>query len=354
MKIGIYTFTAANNYGAVLQAFALKKYLCDNGYDAHCIDYRPSFLTERYTPFSFVNMKKKKGTFLLVVLKEFLRYPFQIKKNNLFEKFRTDYLSFIPHKGHDIDYFFVGSDQVWNYNLTRGDEVFLGKIPYSKGNVSSYAASMEVELKRSQENDFYKSLSNFVEISVRERYLKDIIEEKCKRQCDHVVDPTLLLSSSQWRLVSKPYKKYDNNYVFMYGFGFNKKDIQIVRSFAQSLKLKLIIATSGVNICGGYTNDISPNQFLYLIDHAKYIVTNSFHGTIFSIIFRKKLLEISHRTLKKNSRVEGLFQLLECSYVPYNLEDGIDINSFKIYPIDSIQFKQIINNSKLFLLKCLS
>ena len=103
LKVGIYTFIAANNYGAVLQAFALKQYLCNQGYDAYCMDYRPDYLADKYIPFSLCRLNQK-GNFIRSLLKEMLLYRGLKRKNELFENFRKQNLNLSLDKEKSFDF----------------------------------------------------------------------------------------------------------------------------------------------------------------------------------------------------------------------------------------------------------
>ena len=348
IKVGIYTFIAANNYGAVLQAFALKQYLCDQGCDAYCMDYRPGYLADKYVPFSLCRLNQK-GSFIRNLLKEILLYRGLKRKNELFENFRKKNLNLSLDNERNFDYYIVGSDQVWNYEITQGDSVFLGDIPNARNNIITYAASMEKGMAPEYCGDFRNRLKNFFAISVREESLKNKLKVDFDQQSTLVVDPTFLLSAKDWHRFGIPYSGYDQNYVFMYGFGFTEKEMNAVRIFADKKGLSLIVATSGVKYKKHYKNDISPEQFVYLIEHAAYVVTNSFHGTAYSVIFEKNYLQLPKKGQKRSIRVENLLKLLGVKAESENICDGVNMDSFISLTFANQKLHDAIESSKEFL-----
>lgn len=350
-KIGIYTFTAANNYGAVLQAFALKQHLCNAGFDAHCVDYRPLFLTERFKPFPPFTLQDYANP--LKLIKMCLKWNKIRKKNALFEQFKENALSFIPVGSTDVDTYIVGSDQVWNYKITCGDRIFLGNIPHSNGHIISYAASMEQDLDEKWKMDFKEQLKNFSCISVREENLQHKLKNDYGINSTLVVDPTLLLSRSQWSMMGVPYKKATGRFIFMYGFGFSQQEQKNAELYAKEHKLKLIIASSGVLLRKGYSNNISPQQFVWLIEHAECIITNSFHGTVFSLIFGKRFAISKKNGLKKNNRVANLLQLYGMDYVECDIDKMLKDDIFLAPAHLPNSICEAINRSKQFLVNTL-
>lgn len=320
-RIGIYTFIAANNYGAVLQAYALKETLRKYGYNSYCIDYRPLFLTKKNRLFPSLNRKFNLKSFIRDL---YVVFP-TIRKNNIFESFRNKHLALAASSG--LHTAIIGSDQVWNYKITNGDRVFLGEIS-DCDNLISYAASMEVGLIESQKEDFINHIKKFNAVSARESSLTKFLTTEIGVESTTVVDPTLLLTKEEWQKLSSPYPKVRTPFVLLYSLGLNKEDERLAEAFAKSKGLQLIKFTVGVKI-GDYANDISPEQFIYLFDKASYIITNSFHGTSFAIIFGKKFLEVRNMNLKKNSRVEDLFSLVGVNPASiYNTSKPIEDSDF--------------------------
>lgn len=344
MKIGILTFTCANNYGALLQAYALYSYLKTKGYDVSCINYCPKYLQEKYTPFSYYRIFSLGNPFK-AVLKELLLYSTLKKKNKGFELFRNRILFSEYGDFNDYNVIIIGSDQVWNTKLTHNDSVFLGNIQYNKATLISYAASAESTIDK-YNTIISDNLFRFSKISVREESLKQFLETEFKIKSELVVDPTLLFNADEWRQIEKPYK-LNGKFVFAYIFGMSKNQRKRLENFARSLNCKLICLSVSTVLSRKYVNDATPDQFIWLIRNAEYVVTNSFHGTVFSIIFNKSFL-----TLKKakNQRIENLLELCGCSNLLY--EDNLDFKEDKFGQVETskqVRLLKLIDMSKDFL-----
>ncbi|MFR2058366.1 MAG: polysaccharide pyruvyl transferase family protein [Oscillospiraceae bacterium] len=140
-KVGILTFHRANNYGAVLQAYALQTYLETIGVNAEIVDYRSAYLEKAYRGHSLANKDIKK------LLRDLSDWPIRYLKNKAFEKYRKQYLNLsktylennVIESNNMYDYFLFGSDQIWNYNLSGKDSNYLGAFVSDKKKLNSYA-----------------------------------------------------------------------------------------------------------------------------------------------------------------------------------------------------------------------
>lgn len=346
MKIGIYTFTAANNYGAVLQAYALNAFLKRCGYDSHCVDYRPSYLVERYKPFSNYRLKSR-GNVVISLVKELCVCKSLVTKNKIFESFKSQQLSLISPK-ESVDMAIIGSDQVWNWKITKGDKIFMGAIP-SASKVITYAASMEDRLNANDEKPFGLYINKLSAISVRELSLKSWLNDRYEVDSTLVVDPTILLSKEDWCEIEQEYEACKSPYLFMYGFGFSEEDIRVVNEYAKKKSLKVIRASSGIKANGGYSNDISPQQFIYLVHHANCVITNSFHGTAFSLIMGTPFAVIAKRSNKRNIRIESILSLSGLNAEPVRLGESFtedSLQQLQTYP-DSLKNAIIVSQQYL-------
>ena len=238
-KIGILTFQNAHNYGALIQAFALKNYLENNGYIVNVINYANKEIENSYlfTPKNMVKVggfhsakkwiKREKEIILgrKEYKKKWLKFDNFIKKyitndKKIFDKNKIDFMQY--------DYIICGSDQIWNPYLTGGfDDVYFADFN-TKATKISYAASLGMsEIKdKEKEKNFFKLLQNFDFISVREEALKKYINNHLGLNVNIVLDPTLLLSEKEYKvfLHDIPYENYvlqytlvDNPRVGLYG-----------------------------------------------------------------------------------------------------------------------------------------
>ena len=298
MKIGILTFHCAHNYGAVLQCYALQETLRQMGHDVEVIDYRPEYLLWPYRWFDahrFISKNPIKA--LKKSFKELVLLRLRFRRYNAFNSFISNRLHIservsadsIPNK---YNIHIMGSDQIWNPKITKGfDPVYFGKFKFPKEERKyiAYAASMEAKSLRGEEQNFYKqSLKNFDAVSVRERQLAELLQPLTSKKVEAVIDPTLLADKNIWESIAKQ-PKIKQKYVLVYQVRSNEKTIRIAESIANQLSAIVIEIKAWMSI--EYSKRkiqcASPEEFIGWIKYASCIVTTSFHGTAFSIIFNR-------------------------------------------------------------------
>lgn len=312
MKIGILTFHRAVNYGAVLQAYALTKKLKMLEQEAEIIDYQCEKIKTDYLP----NFKIK-GSKLSSLVQQILSAPYMLLKKKNFELFLDKYLP-LSNKGNDIvsmcqdyDMIIVGSDQVWQDNLIGGDDAFFLKNVNEKNKVS-YAASFSLNNTRFNK-DKLRMLNDFDSISVREHENAIYLKKELKRDIYEVCDPTLLLSLDEWiNLSSQAHINY-SNYILVYNVVKPKSMLRFADELAKKENKKVIVVTTSIKkkIDALYLRTVDPINFLGLIKKADYVITNSYHGAVFSLIYGKKFFVETHSSGNYyNSRVANLFNSL--------------------------------------------
>lgn len=297
MKIGILTFHCAHNYGAVLQCYALQETLKSMGHDVEVIDYRPDFLT--YS--RFLNTNKLKAGNILVRIKNLIGELLLLPKKNIryyeYEHFIKSYLNLSDKiKNYQqipscYDIYIIGSDQVWNKKITKGyHNPYFGVFNFKKGTKKyiSYAASMETDYLGEDDNVLRNLLSNFDAISVREESLQQYLQSLLKRSIAFVLDPTLIVDKKIWNnmIITPNIKK---KYVLVYEVKTNMNTLTIAYNLARQLDAEVVRIFAWVdrfNKKNEYKCE-SPEKFLGWLKNAECIVTTSFHGTAFSIIFEK-------------------------------------------------------------------
>lgn len=214
---------------------------------------------------------------------------------------------------HDLykkfDCFIVGSDQVWNphYDFVAGKCDFLA---FAKDNQKiSYAASFGVnEIPDERKKEFAENLKTFKAISVREKQGAKIVKDLTDREATVVLDPTLLLDENEWRMVEKKSRCCPKRqYVFVYALG-DKNDR--FKEKIKELREKYEIFDVRTIQKNGKELPVGPSEFLYLLRNAEIILTDSFHATVFSIIFHKRFITFNRSGLNMNSRVESLAELV--------------------------------------------
>lgn len=296
MKIGILTFHYVHNYGAVLQAYALKAFLTNCGHDAYVIDYQCDAVKNQYPQNMYSLIHKKwffqpnKWNALKEDLKRINASNSQwTKRTAVFETFIEEYLCTNPapwqERLRNSDLLLFGSDQIWEKNLTGGvyDDIYIGKFQTNAKKVS-YAASC-YKVDREVDRTLMEALKSFDALSVREDKLADVLTAamNCRVAC--VCDPVFLLDKSNYESIAVCEEK---GYILIYSVVNNEQLNQIAESFRNTGKRVIEIASYRTNKNDLKRMDYSPVQFLGLVQNADYVVTNSFHGTAFSIIFEKQ------------------------------------------------------------------
>lgn len=316
LKILTITCHRSYNYGAILQAYALQQYILSKGVETEIIDYYPLYLRE---PRDEISKSKIKS-----IIWKIYRYPDFLRGEKVFGDFIKKYIRLTDacYRTYDeleknapyADYYFTGSDQVWNFNMENGndDSYFLGFV---KDNFKkcSYAASMPVdEMTEIQKERFKLLLKDYYAISVRETTAKLMLETAGISDIATVLDPVYLLTAEQWRNLSYEFDKKEP-YVLVYGFNSNRQIISYAKNLAKRKKCKLYVINSMIidyRIRGNrHFTHISPNLFISLFDNADYVVTNSFHGLAFSLIFQKEFYVFS-KTTGGNSRLLDMLELV--------------------------------------------
>ena len=361
MKIGILTFHCAHNYGAVLQCYALQETLKDMGHDVEVIDYRPEYLLAPYRIFDYHRLFPAKTMQLIKNLgREFLIFNRRRKRYKAFNDFISTRLNLSGQiQGNDIpskyDIYIMGSDQIWNPKITKGfDPVYFGEFLFDKGEKKyiSYAASMEVNSLNEDEKSFYKkSLANFDSISVRESQLAALLQPLTDKKIEFVLDPTLLADINIWNKIAES-PNINVKYVLVYQVRINDNALRIANEIA---KKNGAIVINILTYCTPYLNRHklqceSPERFLGLIKNAFCVVTTSFHGTAFSIIFNRPFYSISIGSY--DTRVMSLLRNvgLEKRLVP---KDSSPNFSEIDYSDVNINVFKLRNKSKDFLIKAI-
>lgn len=297
-KTGIITYHDSDNYGSVLQAYALCKYI--NQYKpCEIIDFRKPEVKKAYRVFKPMTSK---FNIITDVYRAFSLKKYIHRKKG-FEKFRQAELTLSPYTVHtkeelsnhinDYDTVIVGSDQVWNYDIFDFDTAYMLDFPEYEGKRVSYAASCGPITKTVQSIMPYKPLiDNFDVITVRDEETKKTIESVCQKDVSIVLDPVFLLSKSEWvELAKKSLMKKKDKYIFCYFPGGVRKDIErYSENLANDMGCERIFVESewrnafrnGKKLyeCGVY-------DFIKLINDAECVVTTSFHAVAFCIILGK-------------------------------------------------------------------
>jgi len=305
MKIGILTLHHSNyNYGAVLQTYSIYKIIENLGNESFIINYTPEVYTLR-----------KKLAAKIVALLGFK-----------FERFRRQYIPRILHKTQNnedlrklndiLDGFVVGSDQVWRYreDTSAFYKYFFDFVNDDKLKIA-YAASFGLhywEADKKVTKNVQKLITRFNAISVREKSGVEICRQQFGVDCVALLDPTLLLEKKYFHeIADKSSSKLPNKKYLAYMLLDSSKDQELIfRKVAYKNQLKFIqVGGKKIYSQKGFFLFKSVNRWLKYLKHAEIIITDSFHCTVFSIIFKKQFISIAnpHRGI---NRLENLLDLL--------------------------------------------
>jgi len=315
-KVGILTMYRSGNYGATLQAYATKQALNENGLaEAEIINYCSDAVKQKIDR-RFI---KKAGLFrTAVACVEKVYYFPRMKKVNAFidsyapaGQLKKEEL---PSLNDRYDIFLSGSDQIWNPDIQQGDYSYLLDFvdePYKK---RSYGSSFGVRQLDGEYVEKYKELlSKYHRITVREKAGAELVNELLGNEPKIVIDPALLLTPEQWE-AKLPEAKFKGDFVFAYQLAHSPLIAKIVAKARKELGAKAIFAPfpiMGVCKCRPVLN-LSSFEWLRAIHDSKIVITDSFHGAVFSIIFRKPFYYVitSDTVRRRLSRLETLLSAL--------------------------------------------
>lgn len=323
MKAGIVTFNSAHNYGAVLQVYAMQEYLKSLGLDVDVINYR---IKEIDNVYKLYNVRRKDPKLIRgikkakKILKVNLCERWKLEKRKNFEYFINNVLNTtkpyttlqeIQKDFLQYDVLIAGSDQIWNTELTKGFKpAYFLEFGNKDARRISYAASLGNDSIDEKYTLFYKRyLENFDFISVREEAMKDILKDLTDKPITRVIDPTLLLDKEVYDKLKIETRYKGKDYIYVHYIGNDDKTYEI----ADQLSRKLGIPVLHNRQKGLFENELDslfnarPEEFISVIENAKYIVTNSFHTTVFSLIYEKDFITIPHAT--RPARMQNLLEI---------------------------------------------
>ncbi|GAL67510.1 polysaccharide pyruvyl transferase family protein [Jejuia pallidilutea] len=299
MKIGILTFHTPINYGAALQAFALQKHLRDEYPELSIqnIDFKTDVHISKYN--IFIPLRRN---ILVYLYKQFfivLRYPSLRKRKKRFKSFieeelkLTDRYSSVDDLLQNppiMDHYIVGSDQVFHPRSEYLEAYYLN-FPKNNSKKSAYAPSFGISEFDKVPNDKIKPLlEDFDNICCRESDGAKYMSNLLNKDVPVVLDPIFLLSDQQWEEMSCG-PLVSEKYIFIYDLNGGYDLLKIANKISKETGLKIVCQTQSADHF--YKNctqvfDSGPREFISLIKNAEYVVTDSFHGTAFSILFNKK------------------------------------------------------------------
>lgn len=351
MKVGILSlniYEKDNNWGSVLQSWALQKSLKEMGVDAYVINYKPSIMTHNTARYPVLySIKRGKLNFLCHLLLDICQSVDYLKRDNKFRKFiDSNYITTPFYDENNIellnmDGYVVGSDIVWNEQFWNGyDKAFFCDYGCMKQKMNiAYAPSMGANFSPTLEQELPRLLSNFKALSLREASQVKYLQNFTNIPVENVIDPTLLLNAQEYEKFILP--NLDTPYILVYCVAQNNELIRMATEYAKRNKLKTIVikcCPTGKNhhIKGlENKNDVGIEEWLTYIKNANYVFTTSYHVCIFSILFKKQFCAVYDDFGK--SKIVNLLSMFHINNHADNVADAFNrIDEINYNEIDAI------------------
>ena len=308
-KIGIITITDTKNYGNRLQNYAVEKYISKYGYMVETM-WKQNKLKDRITDY-MEKIYPEKST--RKKYKSFKKFT----SKNIKTRHIKDYMEVVGLE-KEYKYIIVGSDQIWNFRWQLDKNLPLVEIPSEK--IVSFSASFGTSDIDDKFKDFAKKLLKHIgTISVREFTGKELIEKYTGRKDAKVlIDPTMLLTSEEWDKLSKKPKQFDGingkKYILNFFLGelsdSRKKEIERIAKENNCEIINMLDKNDPFYTCG-------PSEFLYLEKHAFLICTDSFHSSIFAVLFDRPFVVFD----REQKNIENMSSRIDTLISKFNLKN---------------------------------
>lgn len=321
------TFDHTTNYGSCLQGYALKTVISQMtvggepcGYSIlHSAGIRRREAAARKASGSVLHRIRTAGYNLI---KQYRR-----KK---FSGFEREHLRFtecrnradLKELNREFDAFICGSDVIWNFAYTKGDTLFF--LDFADKYRFSYAASLGkasleavregVDLPEPAEAIYRRCISRLDGVSVREEYARELLAPYTDKTIEVTCDPTLLLTEEEWMKIADP-EKNGKKYIFAYSTSTRPNFVSFLKKLSRQTGLPVVQVTwSAVDAIKQRSLTFpTPQRWLRLLHDAEYVVTNSFHGTAFSVLFHKTFFVAiqGERNVRNNVRLYDFLNTLK-------------------------------------------
>lgn len=357
-KIGTVTFHGAQNFGSVLQTYALQEFVTGLYNEAgqactyNVINYRTKFQKSFYSIYKSVKNPKN-----IVKNAVAFRHSSVLKvKSQKFEDFLSNYICLTDEisESEDLerfasafDYYISGSDQIWNVRAADFESAYY--LDFVKnGRKISYAASfgpLKIDWNLYDKDKFSSLLSEYSAVSVREKGSRDRVKELIDRDCEINVDPTFLLSKQQWKAIQSDANYNCGQYILLYCLEPSKEQLSMAEAISKKLNLPILITryNNKNDIINGFVKkyDCGPLDFLSYIDNAALVLSSSFHGTAFSMIYNKPFYVFNGM---EDSRISSI--LKTAGIEDRSIESFRDISRVSADTVDFSIVNEIINDER--------
>lgn len=365
-NVGILTFHSSENYGSVLQAYALSKKINDTkGFCCEIIDYSNKNQRALYAIFLKNNSPKN----IVKNVRALLNFAQLKRRKNNFNYFINSVLPLSQEKYYcdedlknnnaNYDLVVCGSDQIWNPRSLDFSLGFFGvDFPCKK---AAYAPSIRNSVVRDFEpckEQVKTALQDFNYISVREGQSVPVFEKLTDKKVYCVCDPTLLLQKSDYDLICTN-NKLPDNYIFYYSIDYNPQSVEMVKEISKKLDKPVIIIFSTNKTYSVYfkgfhlAKNNAPGDFVNLVKNASLVLSTSFHGVAFSVVYRKNFFALKTNGYT-DSRIDNLLKNLNLSdrYIEHKKYDRNILTNPVAYDENAIN--DYIDYSVQYLNRCLN
>ena len=362
-ELALITVNRTLNYGTMLQMYACKKLFESRGYHTTIIDY---YRANDYQAQDFKSVfrfckkkalidknqkvvKKAIGTVKACIIYRDTKKFYQICSNFIDKYFSISLPCYtiqdLKQRKIVADCFCAGSDQIWNtdYNGKVDPAYFLAFVDTNSKKIAFSSSIGKEVLSGTEKEVFYEYLKGYHAISVRERTAKEMLSA-IHLSVTALLDPTLMIDQTEWLTLTAK-RKIGQSYLLLYKLKGDDSIDQIAHKIASSMGLKVVrIAFSKFASKNNETSVVLPDipEFLSLIYYADYVVTNSFHGTCFSINFGKQFTTVPRS--RYNSRILNILSILKMDSRYCNSLDSADK---QLTPIDYAEVYSILSQERV-------
>lgn len=344
MKVGVVTFHSAFNFGATLQTWALQKALRQLGAESCVINYHPKVIDSLYDPYEGKSGfdRTKRYWYLKLTAPErlvrFQRYSAFLKKNlTLAGDYKTyEELEKNPPK---LDAYITGSDQVWNSSHIGGYDpaYYLEFAPEGSRKISYGASVGKNYVLPAYKEQIKNALKDYAAVSLREVSTTPAIEKLSKVPVKVVADPTFLLRREDYDEIRVDERRKEK-YILVYMMEENQEVKKLANRVSKTLGYPIVQRrpvekfVNEVESC--YT--ATPGEFIGLVSNAEYVITNSFHGTVFSLIYEKPFISLLHSDT--GSRTVDLLRNLRMEdHIVWDEKEFYDMEKFQIRNVEELR-----------------
>ena len=358
IKIGTITFHGAQNFGSALQTYAMQEFIKslygEAGKDClyRVINYRTEFQKNFYSIYKSV--KKPKN-----IIKNAIAFKHRSAlkvKSQKFEDFLSNYINLTDEVSKTceletfasaFDFYISGSDQIWNVRAADFESAYYLEFVKS-GKKLSYAASfgpLKIDWGVYNKEKYSALLSQYSAISVRETGSADNVKELIGKDCEINVDPAFLLTKGQWKSIQSNANYHGGGYILLYCLEPSKEQLSMAKSISKKLNLPILVTryNNKNDMINGFVKkyDCGPLDFLSYIDNAALVLSSSFHGTAFSMIYNKPFYVFGGM---KDSRISSILKI--AGIEERSIEKYEDIDRVNLEKVNFSVVNEMINNER--------